>query len=284
MLLQRQQQAAQLEQGDAEAQAVDRPSSGGFEFFGFPDFKWRSVIGVVVALQLVMYVVSLWIVTPRGGISPSGGSLFKIGSSSSAAEMCAIRDSFPKHLIELRRWLVPVFLHLNPMHILLNLFFECSCGPRIEKQDSALAFGILFMGAGLMGNLLSDSFGVNGVGGSTSCYGIIGMDFAVWYQKWPTLDEEQRQRVKDGMLKTCGMLLLWEVILWKELDHFGHLGGFIGGFLILLGRTDWRCSALFAIIATVCIWAICIRPLFNELYNGLPWQSTCNGIWSQYGQ
>merc|ERR1712159_490145 len=151
---------------------------------------------------------------------------------------------------------------------MMNLFFECSSGPRIEQEGSPLAFAVLFLGAGLMGNLLSDTFGVNGVGGSTSCYGIIGMDFAVWYQRWPDLDQEQRNSVKAGMMHTCGMLLLWEVIFWKEIDHFGHLGGFIGGFLILLGRTDWRCTALFGIIAAVCIWVICIQPLFKDEYNG----------------
>lgn len=270
-----------LQQQDAEAQQP-REESGGFRFYGFPDFKWRSAIGVIVALQLGLYVVSLWVVTPRGGISPSGGSLFKIGSSNSAAEMCAFRDSFPKHIIELRRWLVPVFLHVSPFHIMMNCFFECSTGPRVEERDSALAFTVLFMGAGLMGNLLSDSFGVNGVGGSTSCYGLIGMDFAIWYQQWPSMDEEQREAVKSGMIQTCGMLLLWEVIFWKEIDHFGHLGGFIGGFLILLGRTDWRCSVVFGALVAVCVWVICIKPLFSDMYNGAPWQATCNGLWAGY--
>lgn len=271
---------ADQERRDIEAQPSQ--DSGGFQFFGFPDFKWRSVIGVIVALQLAMYIVSLWVVTPRGGISPTGGSMFKIGSSNSAAEMCAIRDSFPKHLIELRRWFVPIFLHNSPFHILMNLFFECSTGPRIEEQDSSLSFAMLFMGAGLMGNLLSDSFGINGVGGSTSCYGLIGMDFAVWYQKWPGLDQEQRDAVKSGMMQTCGMLLLWEFIFWKEIDHFGHLGGFIGGFLILLGRTDWRCIVAFALAVATCITVICIKPLFDEMYNGTPWRQTCDSIWMWY--
>lgn len=282
MLLQRQRQG--FEQQDPEAQGTESSDAGGFQFFGFPDFKWRSVIGVIVALQFAMYFVSLWVVTPRGGISPSGVALFKIGSSSSAAEMCAVRDNFPKHLIELRRWFVPIFLHLSPMHILLNVFFECSSGPRIEKEDSSLAFGLLFMGAGLMGNLLSDSFGVNGVGGSTACYGIIGMDFAVWYQKWPHLDQERRDAVKNGLMQTCGMLLLWELILWKEIDHFGHLGGFIGGFLIVLGRTHRLCYALYAVMAAICIWVICIQPLFSPLFNGNPWQAVCNGVWFEYQQ
>merc|ERR1711865_953944 len=108
------------------------------------------------------------------------------------------------------------------------------------------------------------------------------MDFAIWYQKWPEMEQEQRDAVKAGMMQTCGMLLMWEVIFWKEIDHFGHAVGFIGGFLILLGRTDWRCTVLFGIIAGACIWAICIQPLFKEEYNGAPWGITCNSVWAAY--
>merc|ERR1712008_323947 len=111
-----------------------------------------------------------------------------------------------------------------------------------------------------MGNLLSDAMGINGVGGSTACYGIIGMDFATTYRTWPELEPEQRESVKLGLLQTCMMLLLWEIILWKELDHFGHLGGFIGGFLIVLGRARRCFLVCFGIIAMICVWAICVHP------------------------
>jgi len=254
-----------------------RRRQGGFRFIGFPGFKWRSVIGFVVAVQFLMYVVSLWVVTPRAGFSlnPTGKALFKIGSSNSLAEMCAFRSNFPQHVLELRRWVVPICLHLSPLHILLNVYFECSCGPRIEERDSALSFTVLFFGAGLMGNLLSDAMGVNGVGGSTACYGIIGMDFATTYRRWPELEPEQRESVKLGVLQTSMMLLLWEIILWKELDHFGHLGGFIGGFLIVLGRARRGFLVCFGIIAMSCVWTICIHPPAAA-------NAACPGVWASY--
>mmetsp|Transcript_31873 Transcript_31873/g.58372 ORF Transcript_31873/g.58372 Transcript_31873/m.58372 type:complete len:302 (+) Transcript_31873:81-986(+) len=259
-------------------------TSNGWRFFGFPGFTWKSVIGVVVAIQLALYLVSCWIVPPRGTLSPSGGSLFKIGSSNSAAEMCAARYNFPYHLIELRRWFVPIFLHLNPMHIIMNCFFECSTGPRIEESMGALPFAVLFLGAGVMGNLLSDSFGVNGVGGSTSCYGLIGMNFALTYQRWPEMSQGEREDSKMQLMSTCGMLVLWEVIMWKEIDHWGHLGGFIGGFLIFLGRTDKRAAAAFALLVAICVYVICIKPLFSDTYNGYPWQAVCDSIWNGYSR
>eukprot|EP00928_Gymnodinium_smaydae_P091547 TRINITY_DN75265_c0_g1_i1.p1 TRINITY_DN75265_c0_g1~~TRINITY_DN75265_c0_g1_i1.p1 ORF type:complete len:311 (-),score=42.28 TRINITY_DN75265_c0_g1_i1:167-1099(-) len=267
---------------DGDVESGTQNGQGSFRFHGIPGFRWRSAVGVIVAAQLLVYVVSLWVVTPRGLLSPSGLANFKLGSSSHVAEMCAIRDHFPKHIIELRRWFVPIFLHANPMHIFLNVYFECSSGPRIEAEEGPLFFMLLFFGAGLTGNLLSDAFGVNGVGGSTACYGIIGMDFARWYKKWPTMDVEERESVKQYLLQTCGMLLAWEIIMWKEIDHFGHLGGFIGGFLIVLGRTKRVCLALFALMVITCIFVICIKPLFSDHVGEDHWESACASIWASY--
>lgn len=286
LLREQQQRAQQSQQPQQEQGAVDpesgRANAGGFQCYGFPGFKWRSAVGVIVALQILMYFVSLWVVTPRAVMNPSGLAMFKIGSSNAIAEMCAVRESFPRHLLELRRWLVPIFLHASPLHIGLNLYFECSAGPAIEARDSAPAFALLFFGAGLMGNLLSDAMGVNGVGGSTACYGIIGMTFAMAYRRWPEMELEERESMKRWAMQTCGMLLLWELMLWKEIDHFGHLGGFLGGFLIVVGRVDRRFLAAFVVLASACIYVICIKPLGKQEVNGHPWQAVCNGVWASY--
>jgi len=201
------------ERGVLQQQRVSRPleqestrtvqSQGGWKFYGFPGFKWKSVIGVVVAIQLIVYVMSLWLIRPRGVLQPTSHVLWVFGASNRDAETCGVRDNFPHHLWELRRWFVPIFLHGNPMHIMLNLYFECSAGPRIEERDSSLAFALLFLGAGMMGNLLSAAVGGGvSVGGSTSCYGIIGMDMALWYQRWNDLAPEEREHAKQGIVSS----------------------------------------------------------------------------------
>jgi len=281
------------ERGVLQQQRVSRPleqestrtvqSQGGWKFYGFPGFKWKSVIGVVVAIQLIVYVMSLWLIRPRGVLQPTSHVLWVFGASNRDAETCGVRDNFPHHLWELRRWFVPIFLHGNPMHIMLNLYFECSAGPRIEERDSSLAFALLFLGAGMMGNLLSAAVGGGvSVGGSTSCYGIIGMDMALWYQRWNDLAPEEREHAKQGIVSSVGMLLLWEIIMWKEIDHFGHLGGFIGGFCILLGRSNRRWVALFALIAIACVFRICIYPLRYDTMAGVKWDVFCGQLWRNY--
>merc|ERR1719240_307427 len=220
---------------DSPSRDPDQPQ--GFAFLGFQDFKWRSVMGVVFAAQLAMYFISLWVVTPRGTLSPTPQALFWLGTSSRPMERCAA-VAWPAHTAELRRWVVPIFLHASPAHIFLNLMFEGSNGPRLEAQLGPAVFAALFFVAGIAGNLLSDAFGINGVGGSTSCYGLLGADMVGWYRMWPSLDPGQRARLKSGLTQQWAMLIGWELINWKTIGHFGHLGGLIAGSLFMLGQRD----------------------------------------------
>lgn len=237
-----------------------------------------------MAAQLVMYFVSLWAVAPRSIISPHPVALWKIGSSNWLAEACAFSN--PRQIGELRRLFVPIFLHANLFHLAMNLYFECSVGTRVESQDAPLAFAGLFFGAGLMGNLCSDAFGVNGVGGSTSCYGLIGLDMASWYKRWGGLNLEEREAVKRGIMVQLGFLAGWEIMNWYVIDHYGHAGGFFGGFVLFLARTDKKFALLYFAVVVACVIGIAWGPLSGEPYHGMeadvPWPDFCRGLWSMY--
>merc|ERR1711920_369864 len=75
--------------------------------------------------------------------------------------------------------------------------------------------------------------GYSGVGASTSCYGLVGASMARTGLVWlGTTDMEYRSQIQGAMVTNVGMLFAWEVIFWKEIDRFGHLGGCISGFCI----------------------------------------------------
>ena len=81
------------------------------------------------------------------------------------------------------------------------------------------------------GNLLSDAFGVNGVGASTACYGLIGVQLSrLFIVEWRYIaNEDVKDSLKRYWLQTAGFLAFWEFINWQTIDHFGHLGGLLGG-------------------------------------------------------
>eukprot|EP00927_Polykrikos_kofoidii_P034957 TRINITY_DN29540_c0_g2_i1.p1 TRINITY_DN29540_c0_g2~~TRINITY_DN29540_c0_g2_i1.p1 ORF type:complete len:342 (-),score=40.83 TRINITY_DN29540_c0_g2_i1:189-1214(-) len=266
----------------------------------FPSFRWNTILGALIGLQIFMYFVSCWAVTPRGIVEPSNQALWKLGSSNWIAERC-VTEVGGKFLVELRRLVIPVFLHGGLLHILMNLSFQFMSGPGALELYGPLRFCVLFLGAGVCGNLLSDAFETNGVGASTSLYGLIGADIAQVWLVWHLPGrEEWRQQVRQSLLMRLGFLVFWEVLNWKTIDHYGHLGGFLSGFSIAVlfssphpedhqpGSSDKKkrmCGGSLAFGVGACVVKIFFWRLHDTAnINGhiFPWSSVCWDVWNMY--
>merc|ERR1711975_169803 len=72
---------------------------------------------------------------------------------------------------------------------------------------------------------------MGGVGASTSCYGLIGVQLGrLFVVEWPHIvSDEVKDRLKQHWVQVGAMLVFWELMNWKTIDHFGHLGGLLGG-------------------------------------------------------
>ncbi|CAD7963670.1 unnamed protein product [Amoebophrya sp. A120] len=199
----------------------------------FPHLRWRSVQGVCIVLECVIFLIACLVITPRGYITPEPLANWKLGSSDRTMEQCAyvLQD---KYWIELRRMIVPIFLHGNIPHILMSLYFQFSEGTTTEAEFGPVKFFIVFLVTGISGNLLSDAFGVNGVGASTSCYGLIGVQVGrLFVVEWPHIEDMQlKTRLHEHWMRVVGMLAAWEILNWSTIDHYGHLGGFLGGMCL----------------------------------------------------
>ena len=183
----------------------------------------------LLVLQLIMYLVSSIAVAPRGWYYPTTLALLRVGSDSGEYISCAVCG----YVLELRRLVVPIFLHLSILHIAFNFFFQFTSCPILENMLGTKPFVILFVGAGVCGNLLGAAVGENGVGASTACYGILGASYMIEYINWPTYDQATRESRSKFLVFQTIFLLFWEVMMWDTVGHFGHLGGLIGGALIL---------------------------------------------------
>lgn len=260
----------------------------------FPGFSWSSVLGVLITVQLITYVVSCWGVPPRSFAEPKPMANWKLGSSNWEAERCASAVG-GKYFVELRRLVVPIFLHGGILHIMLNLYFELMSGQRSLEKYGPKAFLVLFFVAGVSGNLLSDAFKTNGVGASTSCYGLLGADLAQVWLAWNLPGQDDyRVQMRGQLMQTFGMLMLWEVINWKTIDHYGHLGGLLSGLCmgVLLATEatqsplpdDMRkrkqmCGGLLALGTAFCLYKIFV---FNDLkiQEILDWEKQANQVLS----
>lgn len=262
------------------SEPLDSPQASSKIFYFGDSLDKNNVTVILIAIQILMYIVSVWVVSPRSVIEPTGLSLMKIGSMIGSV---AVTCTFHGHLLELRRLIVAVFLHAGIMHILMNVLFQISLGPRFEMELGAKKFATLFLTAGIVGNLVSGAFSFSSmsVGASTACYGLLGAEYMREYLIWPSLSEETKAMTKSRLMMQSVMLVAWEMMNWHTVCHMGHLGGFIAGFCIypflcsgeaanVSPRTTWTRKA--ALVTLACVvsacWLVMIVPAFLNWSKG----------------
>jgi len=235
-------------------------------------------------IEVILYVVSV-LIALRSLIQPTWDSLFIIGSGSWLAEGCAAMGG--KYLLELRRLVVPMFLHANPLHLIFNLTFQVQIGYEIEAQLGSCHFLILFFISGICGNLMSAACGYNGVGASTSCFGLIGFRLIQTALIWRVADEAWQHGTQRCLLLNAVIILGWEVFFWNVLDHGGHLGGLLSGAalsVVLSGhgchlpesQLKWRVAAGLGLCAGI-VWCS-LQIFFFGSRHVWDWASVCEDL------
>jgi len=153
------------------------------------------------------------------------------------------------------------FMHLDLMHMLFNTMFIFRFGVMIEN-----IFGkwrmltIIFVSAvmsGLFGFALSTSFSL---GASGVAYGFIGASVFLGFELRKTFMPILKQVI-------IPMLIISTVfsLFMPNIDHFGHLGGFVGGFLVaaIIGVPTVK-PFFFRIIVTMITLGILISGLWTN--------------------
>lgn len=136
------------------------------------------------------------------------------------------------------RLLTASFLHGDVFHLLFNAMFIFQFGKILETVIGWWRMAILLLGSAIMGTLFSFAFVPQvSVGASTAAYGILG---GLLF-----LGIENRKMFMHMVRRLVGPVLVFSVV-WAFFDAsingYGHLGGFIGGFLMasLLGLPGYR--------------------------------------------
>jgi len=125
------------------------------------------------------------------------------------------------------RLLASSFMHLDLMHVAFNAMFIFRFGAMIENIFGKwrLLFIILISAimSGLFGFALSTNFSL---GASGVAYGFIGASVFLGFELRKTFMPILRQVIIPMLIISVAFSLFM-----PNIDHFGHLGGFIGGFL-----------------------------------------------------
>ena len=126
------------------------------------------------------------------------------------------------------RLLTSAFLHIDLMHLLFNVVFIYQFGKMIEQVFGWWRTLVIILGSAFFGNLCSYAF-VEGpsLGASTVAYGLLGALLFLGIEKRKVFMHFVRTLVFPILL----ISVFW-LVLDPSIDFYGHLGGFLGGFLI----------------------------------------------------
>lgn len=130
------------------------------------------------------------------------------------------------------RLVAPIFLHLDLMHILTNMISIIVLGGLAEVVITRSSYIVVLIFGGIMGNVFSTVFSSNSIaaGASTSIFAIMGV-FLYFYLF--SNDIALRNAAKMVVVIAIVNLALTGI----GTDLLGHIGGFVGGFVLAPGLT-----------------------------------------------
>ncbi|MDF7626465.1 rhomboid family intramembrane serine protease [Lactobacillaceae bacterium L1_55_11] len=131
------------------------------------------------------------------------------------------------------RLLTPIFLHAGWMHIITNMITLWFIGPVAERDFGPYRFLAIYLGGGVVGNLLSYLCAplVISVGASSAIFAVFGalLIYTVRRRKNPDIVGQGR------ILGAFVALNLIVSFTSSEIDLWGHIGGLIGGVALGIG-------------------------------------------------
>lgn len=142
------------------------------------------------------------------------------------------------------RLLTPMFLHGSIFHLGFNLYALYVLGRRIERFFGSTRFFLLFLIAGIAGNLFSFIFTpAPSLGSSTAIFGLLAAEGVFIYQHRQLFGDRSQVALRQIIQVAVINFLIG---LSPGIDNWGHLGGLIGGALF-----SWFAGPIFKLEGTL---------------------------------
>lgn len=204
------------------------------------------------------------------------------------------------------RFITPMFIHINLLHLLVNMYSLWIVGPYVEKLYGSAKFVLFWVVTGIAGvvaSYLTVRPGMSGgplvrfifktadepsAGASGALFGLVGVLFVFGIKYRRELPEGFKRAFGTGLLPMILMNLFIGYVMRGFIDNAAHLGGLVSGAVLALvidyrrpgekGRMaiTWRVLQVAALILVVFSFAKSIQHFKDPLWAGLisPTQET----------
>jgi membrane associated rhomboid family serine protease len=182
------------------------------------------------------------------------------------------------------RIISPIVLHSGIVHLIVNIMSLLATGIKLERAYGTLKIIIIFVVAGIMGELFSALFNPNavGVGASGATMGITGSLFGEFFHNYKKIKNDGNNSKFWYLIKLILNTVIEAAIgLIPLVDNWAHIGGVIGGVLVssilFSGTTIDRYSGrprrkpmvvLTAAFLLIVIFTVCLGLLWSLKKNG----------------
>ena len=207
---------------DAELKRMMKASKGSF----FQRNAYQAVTLLLIAINVAVYAVEAF----------SSGLHFDI-SSRVLVDMGAMYPPLIQSAGDLYRFITPMFLHLDLMHLAFNMVALYSVGALLEQVLGKANFIALYFIGGITGNVVSYLAGIYLEGGmaisagaSTSVFGLFVATalLGVLHREGRTFFAEYSK----GMWGVIAANVAYSFLV-PGISISGHLGGALGGAIVM---------------------------------------------------
>ena len=155
------------------------------------------------------------------------------------------------------------FIHIGFAHILFNMYFLYQLGPVFERLYGSRNFLIIYLLAGIMGNLLTFAFGeanTISAGASTSLYGLFGLALGIMLNY---RGDEILRNFGASFLTVIAINIIYSLAS-PSVGILGHLGGLLAGVLLagifpVINRSLATSTQTISIVAFVVLAILFVR-------------------------
>ena len=129
------------------------------------------------------------------------------------------------------RFITPMFIHYGLMHFAVNSVVLYFMGQQVEAAYGHKRFFVIYLVSGIAGNMMSFGFntlGIQAAGSSTAIFGLYGAFIVL---RFHFKDNPAIQMMVRQFSLFVAMSFLFGIFS-RNVDIFGHLGGFIAGLLL----------------------------------------------------
>ena len=185
-------------------------------------FFTYSFLGIQVIVFVLMEIVGMKFGIMSG--SENSQILFMFGAMSPEAVVT-------QH--EFWRFITPIFVHIGLTHLAINSLSLYFVGRILEPIIGHTRFFFLYLLSGILGNVLSFAFGNPyglSAGASTSLFGL----FAAFIALGKMFPYHPMIRHMSQNMRLLIILNLVMNLFDSGVDILGHLGGAIGGILLMI--------------------------------------------------